>query len=121
MARSDPMAEASSPDMRARRRPGTAIAAMMPMIATTTSSSMRVKPLESRILKSCCLMLQQQCQRRLTAELRREVLCIVIVPVRGGKPNAGQDHRADNNWLSRATGKCQRLVFRLLGHAPRDN
>src|SRR5262245_1454281 len=38
------MAEASLPDIRARRRPGTAIAAMMPMIATTISSSMRVKP-----------------------------------------------------------------------------
>jgi hypothetical protein len=45
MARSDPMADASLPDMRARSRPGTAIAAMMPMIATTMSSSMSVKPL----------------------------------------------------------------------------
>src|SRR6266545_1615716 len=44
MARSEPMAAASLPDMRARSRPGTAIAAMMPMIATTISSSMRVKP-----------------------------------------------------------------------------
>ncbi len=43
-ARSDPIADASLPDMRARNRPGTAIAAMMPMIATTISSSMRVKP-----------------------------------------------------------------------------
>src|SRR5262249_3882368 len=43
IARSDPIADASLPDMRARRRPGTAIAAMMPMIATTISSSMRVK------------------------------------------------------------------------------
>src|SRR5262245_47157490 len=49
MARSEPIAEDSLPDMRARRRPGTAIAAMMPMIATTISSSMRVKPLVSRI------------------------------------------------------------------------
>src|SRR5262245_2237043 len=44
MARSDPIADVSLPDMRARRRPGTAIAAMMPMIATTISSSMSVKP-----------------------------------------------------------------------------
>ena len=43
-ARSDPIAEASLPEMRARSRPGTAIAAMMPMIATTISSSMSVKP-----------------------------------------------------------------------------
>src|SRR4051812_6517714 len=43
-ARSEPMAEASLPEMRARSRPGTAIAAMMPMIATTISSSMSVKP-----------------------------------------------------------------------------
>ena len=43
-ARSDPMADASLPEMRARSRPGTAIAAMMPMIATTISSSMSVKP-----------------------------------------------------------------------------
>src|SRR3954471_4070842 len=49
IARSEPMADASLPDMRARRRPGTAIAAMMPMIATTINSSMRVKPLASRI------------------------------------------------------------------------
>ena len=44
MARIDPMADASLPDMRARSRPGTAIAAMMPMIATTISSSISVKP-----------------------------------------------------------------------------
>jgi len=45
MARIDPMADASLPDMRARSRPGTAMAAMMPMMATTINSSMRVKPL----------------------------------------------------------------------------
>src|SRR6185503_3485465 len=50
MARSEPIADASLPDMRARSSPGTAIAAMMPMIATTISSSMSVKPLVSRIL-----------------------------------------------------------------------
>ena len=44
MARIDPMADASLPDMRARSKPGTAIAAMMPMIATTISSSISVKP-----------------------------------------------------------------------------
>ena len=44
MARIDPMADASLPDIRARSRPGTAIAAMMPMIATTISSSISVKP-----------------------------------------------------------------------------
>ena len=49
MARSEPMADASLPDMRARSRPGTAIAAMMPMIATTISSSMSVKPFWLRI------------------------------------------------------------------------
>src|SRR5436189_5274238 len=48
MARSDPIADASLPDMRARSRPGTAIAAMMPMIATTISSSIRVKPSDFR-------------------------------------------------------------------------
>src|SRR5216684_3921977 len=52
MARSEPMAEASLPDIRARSKPGTAIAAMMPMIATTISSSIRVKPLLSRIFIS---------------------------------------------------------------------
>src|SRR5688572_13986207 len=41
----DPIADASLPDMRARSSPGTAIAAMMPMIATTISSSISVKPL----------------------------------------------------------------------------
>ena len=45
MARSDPMAEASLADMRARISPGAAMAVMMPMMATTISSSMRVKPL----------------------------------------------------------------------------
>src|SRR5262249_61657251 len=49
IARSDPIAEASLPDMRARSKPGTAIAAMMPMIATTISSSISVKPFASRI------------------------------------------------------------------------
>src|SRR5262245_47093878 len=49
MVRMEPMAEASLPDMRARSRPGTAIAAMMPMIATTIRSSIRVKPSDFRI------------------------------------------------------------------------
>ena len=44
MARTEPMADVSLPDIRARSRPGTAIAAMMPMIATTIKSSMSVKP-----------------------------------------------------------------------------
>src|SRR6266511_3782815 len=48
-ARSEPIADASLPEMRARSRPGTAIAAMMPMIATTINSSMSVKPLALRI------------------------------------------------------------------------
>src|SRR4051812_36159878 len=52
MARSEPIADASLPDIRARSNPGTAIAAMMPIIATTISSSIRVKPLESRIFIS---------------------------------------------------------------------
>src|SRR6185295_7029364 len=49
IARSEPMPDASLPAMRARRRPGIAIAAMMPMIATTINSSMRVKPFALRI------------------------------------------------------------------------
>src|SRR5262249_51732810 len=48
MARSDPMADASLPDIRARSRPGTAMAAMMPMMATTISNSINVKPLSLR-------------------------------------------------------------------------
>ena len=38
------MADASLPDIRARSSPGTAIAAMMPMIATTIKNSISVKP-----------------------------------------------------------------------------
>jgi hypothetical protein len=49
MVRSEPIAEASLPAIRARSRPGTAIAAMMPMMATTIKSSMSVKPLLLRI------------------------------------------------------------------------
>src|SRR5438477_2635454 len=52
MARSEPIADASLPAMRARSRPGTAIAAMMPMMATTINSSISVKPLLLRILMS---------------------------------------------------------------------
>src|SRR5579862_2663533 len=44
IARSDPMADASLPAMRARRSPGIATAAMMPMMATTINSSISVKP-----------------------------------------------------------------------------
>ncbi len=44
MALSEPMAEASLPDNLARISPGTAIAAIMPMIPTTANSSIRVKP-----------------------------------------------------------------------------
>ena len=44
IARSDPIAAASLLDIRARSSPGTAIAAMTPMIAITISSSIRVNP-----------------------------------------------------------------------------
>jgi hypothetical protein len=44
MARIDPMADASLPDILARSKPGMAMAAMIPMMATTISSSMSVKP-----------------------------------------------------------------------------
>ena len=57
IARSDPMADASLPAMRARSRPGTAMAAMMPMMATTISSSISVKPLLLRILIVCLSLL----------------------------------------------------------------
>src|SRR5581483_4672349 len=53
IARSDPMAEASLPAMRARNRPGMAIAAMIPMMATTISNSISVKPLAFRIFITC--------------------------------------------------------------------
>src|SRR6266568_4412895 len=45
IARSEPRADASLPAILARNSPGMAIAAMMPMIATTMSSSISVKPL----------------------------------------------------------------------------
>jgi hypothetical protein len=45
IARIDPIADASFPDIRARSKPGTAIEAMMPMMATTISSSISVNPL----------------------------------------------------------------------------
>src|SRR5229473_2827878 len=61
MARSDPIADASLPAMRARSRPGIAIAAMMPIIATTISNSMRVKPFELRIF---IFLLGENVQRR---------------------------------------------------------
>src|SRR5687767_3889829 len=44
IARIDPIADVSLPDILARSNPGTAMAAMMPMIATTISSSISVKP-----------------------------------------------------------------------------
>src|SRR5271168_1759826 len=44
MVRIEPTAEASFADMRERRRFGMAIAAMMRIIATTISNSMREKP-----------------------------------------------------------------------------
>src|ERR1700724_1339099 len=62
------MADASLPDMRARSRPGTAIAAMMPMIATTISSSMRVKPLAFRIFISDSIREKVDCRRRCLCE-----------------------------------------------------
>jgi hypothetical protein len=43
--RIEPIADASLPAIRARSKPGMAMAAMMPMIATTISSSISVKPL----------------------------------------------------------------------------
>lgn len=50
MARSDPMAGASFPAILARSRPGTAMATITPMIVTTISSSISVKPVARRIL-----------------------------------------------------------------------
>src|SRR5438045_1819418 len=51
MARMEPMADASLPDMRARMSPGTAIAAMIAMIEMTSRSSISVNP------RSACLVL----------------------------------------------------------------
>jgi hypothetical protein len=65
------------PDIRARRSPGTAIAAMMPMIATTISSSMSVKPfdcasllLSLRAFPVCRLLRQEKGQQFLDAAPR---------------------------------------------------
>src|SRR5437667_7438652 len=69
MARREPTADASLPDMRPRSRPGTAIAAMMPMIATTISSSMRVKPLELRISN----LLLRTNKRNISSDVREGV------------------------------------------------
>ena len=44
MLRMEPTAADSLADILARVRPGTAIATMMPMMATTSSNSMSVKP-----------------------------------------------------------------------------
>src|SRR3979411_2269568 len=63
MARSEPMADASLPDIRARSKPGTAIAAMIPMIATTISSSINVKPLVFRMLMSLLSLSSIRCLR----------------------------------------------------------
>src|SRR5687767_4969507 len=49
------MADDSLPDIRARNRPGTPIAAMMPMSATTISSSISVKPLFRDTRMTVCL------------------------------------------------------------------
>ena len=49
IARREPIADASLPEMRARSSPGTAMAAMMPMIATTIRSSISVKPFCPRL------------------------------------------------------------------------
>src|SRR4051812_40016786 len=46
------MADASLPAMRALSRPGTAMAATMPMMATTTSSSISVNPFAFRVFMS---------------------------------------------------------------------
>src|SRR5687767_15923411 len=62
IARIDPMADDSLPDMRARRSPGMAMAAMMPMIATTISSSMSEKPFWPLFLCiSLMVLLQRSC------------------------------------------------------------
>jgi hypothetical protein len=53
IARIEPIALASLPAIRARRRPGAAIAAMIPMIATTSRSSISVKPSWSLCNISC--------------------------------------------------------------------
>src|SRR5215467_10680546 len=50
MARSEPTAEASSAEIRARKRLGMAIAAMIKMIATTIKSSISENPFCARFL-----------------------------------------------------------------------
>ena len=77
MARSDPMAAVSLPDRRACCSPGTATAAMTPMMATTIRSSMRVKPRLLRMvvlpfLPSTMPLRPLDCQdRRLAGQARR--------------------------------------------------
>src|SRR5207249_4513284 len=91
MVRIEPMAEASLPDMRARSRPGTAIAAMMPMIATTISSSMRVKPsffcifFKFNLLERSGRALRFSCNRRF-------VDGAFVMAEQGGKSGANLSH-----------------------------
>ena len=72
-ARSEPIADASLPEMRARNNPGTAIAAMMPMIATTISSSISVKPFAFLFMCPHSFRRKTSPLRNLTVDLYRTV------------------------------------------------
>ena len=74
------MAEASFADWRERSRPGIAMAAMMPMMATTISSSMSVKP-------------------------SSEVRLIFGKPVRGSGPVVTHTMQLPYQWRPGATGR----------------
>ena len=78
IARSEPIADASLPDMRARSRPGTAIAAMMPMMATTISSSMSVKPLALRIFMSLSCPLRKRLFPAMNCFVSNDRVCILL-------------------------------------------
>src|SRR4029077_19065932 len=58
------MADVSLPVILARNSPGTAMAAMMLMIATTISSSMSVKPCSDLLFMSLCPLLNTHEQLR---------------------------------------------------------
>src|SRR5213596_3142362 len=87
--RVSPMAAVSLAETRARSKLGMAIAAMIPMIATTINSSIRVKPCCLRIDIPLSLPLVSDSER--SGEMTRGDAYVPPCPLRQGYRSAGQD------------------------------
>jgi hypothetical protein len=95
VTRSEAIADVSLPVIRARSSPGTAIAAMMLMMATTISNSISVKPCSDRSVMFPALLLVRVASPGIPAVTIVTPPCVVHKSNAGASPAAS--HVAPNH------------------------